>query len=115
MRYLFNQMVDYKKYDLDLIFQALSDPSRRAMLRSISESEKSVTEVAKPFRRMSLAAASKHLKVLERAKLIHRRRDGNHLYLTVNGEAIRSADQWMKYYQRFWDSKLDSLQKLLEE
>lgn len=107
-------MVESKKYDLNLIFQALSDPSRRAMLRSISEREKSVTEVAKPFRKMSLAAASKHIKVLERAKLIRRRKEGSFLFLSLNADAMRSAEEWMEYYRRFWDSKLDKLKQLLE-
>ncbi len=107
-------MVDSRKYDLDLIFQALSDPSRRAMLRSISEREKGVTEVAKPFKNMSLAAASKHIKVLERAKLIHRRKEGSFLYLSLNAEAIRTAEKWMEYYQKFWNSKLDNLKILME-
>lgn len=108
-------MVESKKYNLDLVFQALSDPSRRSMLRSISEGEKSVTEVAKPFRRMSLAAVSKHLKVLERAKLIHRRKQGSFVLLTLNGHALRSAEEWMQYYQKYWDSRLDSLKDVLEE
>ena len=107
-------MVESKKYDLDLIFQALSDPSRRSMLRSISEKERSVTEVAKPFRKMSLAAVSKHLKVLERAKLIHRRKEGSFLLLTINGQALKAADEWMDYYQKYWDSRLGKLKHLLE-
>lgn len=107
-------MVKSRKYELDRIFQALSDPSRRAMLRSISEGEKGVTEVAKPFRRMSLAAASKHIKVLERAKLIHRRKEGSFSYLSLNAEALRSAEEWMEYYRKFWNSRLDKLKNFLE-
>lgn len=85
------------------------------MLRLISEGEKSVTEVAKPFRRMSLAASSKHLKVLERAKLIHRRKEGSFVLLTINGKALKSAEEWMHSYRQYWDSRLDSLKHLLED
>lgn len=85
------------------------------MLKLISKGEKSVTEVAKPFHRMSLAAVSKHLKVLERAKLIHRRKQGSFLLVSINGAAFKTTEQWMGYYRQYWDSRLDGLKLLLEE
>ncbi|TGL62066.1 ArsR/SmtB family transcription factor [Leptospira sarikeiensis] len=106
-------MVESKVYDLDLIFQALSDPTRRAMLRSLSKKERVITEIAEPFE-MSLAAASKHIKVLERAKLVHRRKEGSFSYLSLNSKAMMSADKWIGYYRRFWEEQLDSLKNLLE-
>ena len=108
-------MVESKKYDLNIIFQALSDPTRRSMLRRISEGEKSVTEISKPFRKISLAAVSKHLKVLERAKLIHRRKEGSFLLITINGEALKTAEEWMIYYRQYWDSRLNKMKKILED
>ncbi|MEI1318014.1 ArsR/SmtB family transcription factor [Leptospira venezuelensis] len=107
-------MVESKKYDLDLIFQALSDPTRRAMLRSLSKKERVITEIAKPFE-MSLAAASKHIKVLEKARLVNRRKEGSFSYLSLNGKAMLSADRWIQHYRKFWEDQLDSLKELLEE
>lgn len=112
--YTFNHMVESRKYDLNLIFQALSDPTRRAMLKSLSKKERVITEIAKPFE-MSLAAASKHIKVLEKAKLVNRRKEGSFSYLSLNGKAMMSADRWIQHYKKFWEDQLDSLKELLEE
>lgn len=107
-------MVESKKYDLDLIFQALSDPTRRAMLSSLSLREIAITEVAKPFP-MSLAAVSKHVKVLERAGLVNRRRVGSFSYLSFNSEAMLSADQWIAHYRMFWEGQLNALKTFVEK
>jgi DNA-binding transcriptional ArsR family regulator len=107
-------MVESLRYDLDLVFQALADPTRRAMLKTLSRRERAITEVAKPFR-MSLAAVSKHVKVLERAKLVHRRREGSYSYLSLNSEAMMSADQWMEYYRQFWSGRLGALKQMIEK
>jgi DNA-binding transcriptional ArsR family regulator len=108
-----NSMVESNDYNLDLIFQALSDPTRRAILEDLSLRERGITEIAKPFR-MSLAAVSKHVRVLEKAKLIHRRRDGSFSYLSVNGEAMLTADEWIGCYKKFWTGRLASLKRLME-
>lgn len=102
------------KYDLDLIFQALADPTRRTILKNLSRKERAMSEVAQPFD-MSLVAVSKHVKVLERAGLVERRWDGNFTYLKLNPEAMRSADGWMDYYRQFWEQTLDRLESYLEE
>lgn len=107
-------MVESRKYDLDLIFQALSDPTRRSMLNSLSLHETAITEVAKPFA-MSLAAVSKHVKVLERARLVNRRREGSFSYLSFNSEAMLSADQWIEHYRKFWEGQLNSLKTFVEK
>ncbi len=107
-------MVESRTYDLDLIFQALADPTRRAILRNLSTRERGITEVAKPFR-ISLAAVSKHVKVLERAKLVRRRKEGSFSYLAVNGDAVLSAHEWTEYYRKFWEGRLRSLKYLMEE
>ena len=105
-------MVNTQAYDLDLVFHALADPTRRAMLRSLSFKECPITEVAKPHD-MSLAAVSKHVKVLEKAKLVRRRREGSFSYLSLNGGAMKSADEWLEYYAKFWEERFDALEKFL--
>lgn len=99
---------------LDDVFHALSDSTRRAILHDLSKNEKSVSEIAKPYR-MSLAAISKHLKVLERAKLIDRRKEGSFQIVKLQAETLKTAEQWIAYYQQFWSTRLDALQDLLEE
>ena len=109
----FNHMVKSSSYNLDLVFRALADPTRRVILKDLARRESSVTQLAKPFR-MSLVAVSKHLKVLEKARLVERRRDGSFHYLRLNAEALHSADEWLRHYERFWTPRLDSLKQLLE-
>jgi DNA-binding transcriptional ArsR family regulator len=99
---------------LDLLFHALADSTRRAILRDIAGKEKTVSEIAKPFR-ISLAAVSKHLKVLESAHLIDRRKEGSYQIVSLNPEALMSAEQWISYYRNFWSQRLDALQNLLEK
>lgn len=106
-------MVDNSR-DLDRIFQALADPTRRAIVRGLSRRERSITEIAAPFD-MSLAAVSKHLKVLERARLIRREKRGTFYYVSLNPQALKTAEQWLAYYERFWNERLDSLKRYLEK
>ena len=99
---------------LDKVFQALSDSTRRSILRRISRRELTVSEIAGPYD-LTFAAVSKHLKVLEHAKLIDRRKDGSFQMISLNPEAMKSADQWMRFYRQFWADRLNSLKDLLEE
>lgn len=99
-------------YDLDLIFRALGDPTRRAILKRLSRSELVISELAKPLD-MSFVAVSKHIKVLERAQLVERRWDGSFSYVRLNPKAIKSADEWMEYYRVFWEQSLDRLEQYL--
>jgi DNA-binding transcriptional ArsR family regulator len=101
------------KDNLDRTFQALADPTRRAILARLADGEASVGELAEPFA-MSLPAVSKHLKVLEGAGLIERRRDGRTLYCRVRATPLRDADQWLARYRAFWEGSLDSLAQYLE-
>ena len=103
-----------KNYNLDLIFQALADPTRRAILRKLTRRERPITEVARPFD-ISLAAVSKHVKVLERARLVHRRKSGSFSYLSFNPKAMLTADEWIEFYRKFWEERLDALKKFVEE
>lgn len=97
---------------LDSVFHALSDSTRRSILRDVSGQEKTVSEIAGPYQ-MSLAAVSKHLKVLERAGLIHREKRGSFQFVRINAKPMKLAERWLAYYERFWDDHLARLQKHL--
>ncbi len=99
-------MVNSSSARLDSIFHALSDPTRRAILRDIATKEKTVGEIARPYR-VSLAAVSKHLKVLETADLIARERRGNFQIVRLNAATLKPAEQWLAYYEKFWDRRFD--------
>ena len=102
-------MVEYDSPQLDSVFQALSDGTRRRMLRNLSAQPRSVGELAAPFR-ISLAAASKHIKVLERAGLVQRRIQGRTHLCQLRAEALAEAERWLQYYQQFWSERLDALE-----
>jgi DNA-binding transcriptional ArsR family regulator len=93
---------------LDGVFHALSDPTRRAILRDVAPREKSVGEIAHPYR-VSLAAISKHLKVLEKARLIHREKRGSFQFVRINAAPMKEAERWLSYYEKFWNQQLDAL------
>jgi len=107
-------MVESSAYDLDLIFHALSDPTRRAILKTLTRHERPITSLAKPFE-ISLAAVSKHVRVLERARLVHRTRRGSYSYLSLNGKAMGTAGQWIEHYRAIWEERLENLAQLLEK
>src|SRR5580698_3711458 len=98
---------------LDSIFHALSDATRRAILRDLARRERTVGEIAEPYP-MSLAAVSKHLKVLEAAKLIDRKKQGSYQIVRLNAASLRPADKWLAFYEKFWSAQLDALQSYLE-
>jgi len=100
---------------LDATFQALSDPTRRAMVARLAEKpEIPVAELARPFR-MSKPAISKHLRVLEGAGLLARRREGRVHHLRLVPAPLESANEWLDRYRRFWDERLEALARYLEE
>lgn len=99
---------------LDRTLLALADPTRRAILRRLSAGEARVTDVAQPFA-MSLNAVSKHILVLERAKLVKRRREGRDHYLSYRSEPLDAAARWIEETRNFWSSRLDTLERLLRE
>jgi DNA-binding transcriptional ArsR family regulator len=109
---IFNYMVELGTGGLDRVFQALSDPTRRAMLRRLAESERSVGELAEPFD-MSFAAAAKHVKVLERAGLLKRTIEGRTHRCRIEAGPLAEADRWIADYQRFWTGRLDALEAAL--
>src|SRR5687768_15005657 len=99
---------------LSIIFAALADPTRRAILARLASGETSVTELAAPFE-MSLPAVSKHLKVLESAGLIARGRDAQWRPCRLDGARFKEATEWLESYRRFWDESLDRLDDYLKE
>jgi DNA-binding transcriptional ArsR family regulator len=99
--------------DLDSIFAALADPTRRAILARVARGDVSVGELAEPFA-MSRPAISKHLDVLERAGLVHRIPDGRVNRCRFNGAPLREAGAWMEEYRRHWEGQLDGLARYLE-
>lgn len=99
---------------LDAVFHALSDPTRRGMLRSLAGGERSVGELATPYR-MSFAGASKHVRVLERAGLVRRRVAGRTHICSLEALRLKEARDWINRYERFWTDRLDVLEGLLRE
>lgn len=99
---------------LDATFTALADPTRRGMLASLALGERSIGELAAPHA-MSFAGASKHVKVLERAGLIERRKVGRQQLCRLRGEPLREADAWLRQWERFWTQRLDALEAILKE
>lgn len=106
-------MVNSSPAQLDSIFHALADSTRRSILHDVARREKTVGEIARPYR-MSLAAVSKHLKVLESADLIAREKRGSFQIVRLNAAPLRSAEQWLAHYQKFWTRQLDALQEFIE-
>ena len=98
--------------ELDRIFRALGDPTRRAMLRRLSRQEHTVGELAEPFR-MSLAAASKHVRTLEQAGLVRRTVRGRTHFLQLDPQPLADADEWLRSYERLWTKRLAALEALL--
>lgn len=109
---MFNRMVDYRHARLDVVFRALSDPTRRAMLERLAEGEHTVGELASPFR-MSLAAASKHIRTLERAGLVKRTVRGRIHYCRIDPRPLARADDWLRGYECLWDTRIERLVELL--
>lgn len=107
-----NRMVEYQKQDLDQVFHALADPTRRAMVRQLASGQQTVTELARPYE-MSLAAASKHLKVLEGAGLMTRIVQGRSHRCSLDARPLAQALAWLRSYTDFWDERLDVLDELL--
>jgi len=93
---------------LDTVFHALSDRTRRNLLKRLSQGPAIITELAEPFE-MTLAAVSKHLRVLEAAKLVGREVDGRFHRCTLTAEPMLEADRWLQQYTAFWESTLDAL------
>jgi DNA-binding transcriptional ArsR family regulator len=99
---------------LDATFAALADPTRRAILARLALGELSVTELAAPFA-MSQPAISKHLKVLERARLVSRGRDAQRRPVRLEARPLADATEWLERYRQFWEGRFQQLDALLAE
>ena len=99
---------------LDLIFSALADPTRRAILTSLASGQRAVTELAAPHD-MSLPAISKHLRVLERSGLIERGRDARWRPCRLRAAPLKQASDWIEQYRRHWEESFDRLDAYLAE
>jgi DNA-binding transcriptional ArsR family regulator len=106
-------MVKQQGVLLDDVFHALADPTRRAMLQRLAAGERNIGELAAPFR-MSFAAASKHVRVLENAGLVRRRVQGRLHICRIEPAPLAAAEEWLRYYERFWTKRLDALDALLK-
>lgn len=106
-------MVEYS-LTLDQVFGSLSDPTRRDILRRVSASELSVGEIARPYD-LTFAAVSKHLKVLERAKLIMKRRNGKEHMIQLAPQALSEASEYLQWYRQFLETRFDSLDRYLNK
>ena len=98
---------------LDQTMMALADPTRRAILQRLSDGEARVTEIARPFK-ISLNAVSKHIHILERARLVRRRIEGREHFLTVNTKPLNEAVDWIDHYRTMWEMRLNRLDDYLK-
>jgi DNA-binding transcriptional ArsR family regulator len=102
-------MVNLKNKKLDLIFHALADSTRRDILHRLGSEEQGISDLAEHYS-MTLAAVSKHVKVLERAALVHTEKRGRTHVCTANSGAIETASLVLRHYQKFWEDQLDTLE-----
>jgi DNA-binding transcriptional ArsR family regulator len=111
--YILNQMVKYSSRMLNRTFAALADPTRRRILEHLARGDRCVTDLARPHA-MSLPAVSKHLRVLEKAGLLRRRRYGRVHEMQLEAKPLKQAAQWVEEYRKFWEGSLDRLAEYLE-
>lgn len=106
-------MVEYM-LQLDGIFRSLADPTRRDILRHVAGAEQSISQLADRYK-VSFAAISKHLKVMEEARLITKRKEGKMQMVSLAPHALKSADEYLEQYRQVWQSRHDKLETLLKE
>ena len=107
-------MVNYSQRQLDLAFGALSHPIRRGILARLATGESTVSQLARPFK-VSAPAISKHMRVLEQAGLLSRRKLGREHRCRLEERRMRQAQAWIERQRRFWNERLDALERYLKE
>jgi DNA-binding transcriptional ArsR family regulator len=107
-------LLSFRPSRLDGVFHALSDPTRRCILRDIADQEKTVGEIARPFR-SSLAAISKHIHVLEGSGLVTRRKEGSFQFVRLNPAPMKDAQRWLSHYEKYWTERLDQFERYFED
>lgn len=105
-------MVNFSPERLDAVFHALADPTRRTMLQNLAAGARTVSELAAPFD-ISLAAASKHIKVLEQAGLVRRNVQGRTHICELDAMPMHAGLEWLRHYEQFWNRRLDDLEAVL--
>ena len=105
-------MVNQYEDNLNEIFHALANPTRREIIDMMAQKERTVSELAEPFD-MSLAAISKHIKVLERANLVERSVSGRTHICRLNTKSLSQATEWLRFYEKFWNNRFDLLESEL--
>lgn len=111
---MINQMVIDRSPRLDRVFHALAHPARRAMLRQLALRKRNLTELSAPLK-MSFPAASKHVRVLERARLVRRRRVGREHVCRLQPHELAEANRWLESYRQMWEQNFARLDDLLQE
>lgn len=106
-------MVEYDA-QLDLIFSSLADPTRRDIFQRVTGSEQTISEIAEHYK-MSFAAISKHLKILEKAKLISKRKNGRQQLVMAEPATLRSIEDYLVWHEQLWNNRFDALEKLLNK
>lgn len=111
---ILNQMVLDRSANLDRVFHALAHPARRAILRRLSDHEQNLSDLSAPLK-MSFPAASKHVRVLERARLVRRRVLGRSHMCRLNASPLKQIAEWTEGYRQFWEERFKALDNLLAE
>lgn len=106
-------MGEYNPTQLDAVFGAMADATRRSILARLATGNARVTDVASAFP-ISLNSVSKHIRMLERAGLVERKVQGRDHILSLNAHAMAEADEWMSFYRQFWTDRLDALEKMVQ-
>jgi len=112
--YIINLIVNYNQRALDLAFGALAHPIRRGILARLATGETTVAELAKPFK-VSAPAISKHMRILEDAGLLSRRKQGREHRCKLEAKRMEEAEQWIERQRAFWNDRLDALERYLKE
>jgi DNA-binding transcriptional ArsR family regulator len=109
-----NHMVLDRAPRLDLVFHALAHPARRAIIRQLSFGERTLSELAAPLK-MTFPAATKHVRVLEHAKLVRRRVDGRQHFCRLEAAPLKEATLWTESFRQHWETRFEALDSLLDE
>lgn len=107
-------MVNYREAQLDLAFGALAHPIRRGILARLALGETTVAELAKPFK-VSAPAISKHMRILEEAGLLSRKKQGREHHCRLEAKRLKEAQAWIEHHRKFWNERLDALERYLKE
>jgi DNA-binding transcriptional ArsR family regulator len=107
-------MVKHSQQQLDSVFSALAHPIRRGILARLASGETTVADLARPHR-VSAPAISKHLRILEEAGLLARRKEGREHHCRLEAQRLQSAAEWIEHHRRIWNDRLDALERYLKE